>query len=73
MLVGDLANFNEGHSLHYSVDPRVEALTFTTTQAILSDRAIVVENLVRRVAWAYDYDLHSDMIERYAAPRFPQQ
>lgn len=73
MLVGGLGKSSEETTIHYSADPRVEALTFTDTQNLISDRAIVVEQLVRRVAWAYDYDVNSDMIERYTASRFPPQ
>jgi len=73
MLVGGLTNPNAETFFRYSVDPRVEAVTFTNTRDLISDRAIIVENLTRRVAWAYDWDLNSQMLERYTASRFPQE
>lgn len=72
MLVGDLANPNEGTFLRYAADPRVEALTFTNTRDLASHRAAIVESLTRRVAWAYDWDLDSQMLERYTVSRFAQ-
>lgn len=72
MLVGLSAIPNDDNSLRYSTDPEVRALTYTDTRQLLSDRAILVESLVRRVAWAYDYDFNAELIERYAAPRFRQ-
>jgi hypothetical protein len=70
MLVGSLASQNEETFLRYSADPLVEALTFTSTRNMISERATIVESLARRVAWAYDWDINVFDLEQYAAARF---
>jgi hypothetical protein len=72
MLVGGLTRPNEETFLRYSADPEIAALTFTNTRDMTSNRAEVVEGLVRRVAWGYDWDLNSQTLERYTASRFTQ-
>lgn len=70
MLVGDLANRGAETFLRYSADPHVETLTLTSTRNAVADRAMIVESLTRRVAWAYNWDVSALMLERYAATRF---
>ncbi len=70
MLVGDLGNHSAETFLRHSADPLVEAQTFTSTRNMISDRAMVVENLTRRVAWAYNWDVNALGLEHYAASRF---
>jgi hypothetical protein len=70
MLVGGLSSPTEETVLRYSADPEVAALTFTNTRHLTSNRAEIVQSLVQRVAWAYDCDIDSHILERYAASRF---
>jgi hypothetical protein len=70
LLVADLATQNPEYQLHYSADPLIQALVFTTTHSMIAESNDIASRLVQRVAWAFDWDVSSTMLEGYSRDRF---
>ena len=71
LLVSNLAQSNGEYYLRFSADPLIEAVTFSATHTLITERNDVALHLIQRVAWAFDWDVDKPMLEKYSSSRFP--